>query len=71
MIVWADGKHGGLRGTKGAAAYAVYLIDPAEPNILELAVVDALYLQNQDSAFALEVIAADRAISEVLRISGM
>ena len=52
----------------GAAAFAIGLVDPNADNSLKLAVVDAAYLPDQVSAFALEVIAADRAVSEVWEI---
>ena len=65
LQVYSDG---GLRGTVGAAAFAAFLVDPNADNSLKLAVVDAVYLHDQESAFALEVIAADRAVSEVWEI---
>ena len=50
----------------GAAAFAIFLVDTNTDNSLRLAVVDAVCLHNQESAFALEVIAADRAVSEAM-----
>ena len=52
---------GGLRDQRGAAAFAIYLVDTRTDDIA-LAAVDAVHLDHQSSAFRLEAIAADRAI---------
>ena len=61
LQVYSDG---GLRGTLGAAAFAIFLVYP-DTSEIALAVVDAVVLEGQNSAFAMEVIAADRAIEAV------
>ena len=58
----------GLRQGTGAAAYAVYLVRPLEPERIQLAMVDAIHLEHQTSAFAMEVIAADRAIQAIRKL---
>ena len=62
LQVYSDG---GLRGAMGAAAFAIFLVDTNTDNSLRLAVQDAVCLHNQEPAFTLEVIAADRAVSEI------
>ena len=62
LQVFSDG---GLRDDEGASAYAVYIVHTREGSRLELALVDAIYLREQESAFAMEVVAADRAIQEI------
>ena len=60
--VYSDG---GLRGTLGASAFAVFLVDSVADHRIELASVDAIFIRDQESAFAMEVVAADRAITAI------
>ena len=65
LQIYSDG---GLRGSSGAAAFAAFVVDVANASSLTLVLVDAIHLEAQDSAFAMEVIAADRAIQAAVDI---
>ena len=58
---------GGLCDNEGSAAYAIFLVHTAT-NDIELARVEAIFLESQQSVFAMEAMAADRAIECVCEL---
>ena len=58
---------GGFRELSGAA-YAIFLVDVRSDCAFHLAIVDALYVHRAETAFAMEVVAAERAIEAVIII---
>ena len=58
----------GLRGSCGAAGYAIFIINTTDPSTSRLAFIDTVFLTTQTSGFVMEVIAADRAIKAVHEI---
>ena len=48
--------------------FAIFIVNTNAPDDIVLVAVDAVFMASQDSAFAMEVIAADRALHDVMNI---
>ena len=66
---WQFYTDGGLRGSHGAAAYILYAIPRhkcTEPIIME---VSAVFMEQQYSAFVMELVGADLAVDRAMSLS--